>query len=148
MTDLQRSGDAMPTPSSTRILRLKAVLERTGLSRSTLSRRYLAAAWNDSAATAAPERLAAAQPACPWPLPTIRRSHVMSNASPILRLSKVLERTGLSRSTLYRKLHCGTFPRQLRISARCTGWRESDVDGWLRDPENYSVAPVYRKQAD
>lgn len=52
----------------------------------------------------------------------------------ILRLRGVLERTGLTRSTLYRKMYLGTFPRPLRISIRCAGWRESDVEAWLRDP--------------
>lgn len=66
----------------------------------------------------------------------------MSANSPgrILRLTSVLDRTGLSRSTLYRKMQFGTFPRQLRISARCAGWRESDVEAWLRDPVYYSTA--------
>ena len=65
----------------------------------------------------------------------------MSNNSPtrILRLKSVLERTGLSRSTLYRKMQDSTFPRALRISARCTGWRESDVEAWLRNPESYPL---------
>lgn len=35
--------------------------------------------------------------------------------SRILRVRTVLERTGLSRSTLYRKMHDRTFPRGLRI---------------------------------
>ena len=52
----------------------------------------------------------------------------------ILRLSAVLERTGLSRSTLYRKVQAGTFPRQIKISERCCGWRQSAVDEWLADP--------------
>jgi prophage regulatory protein len=66
----------------------------------------------------------------------------MSANSPerILRLKSVLERTGLSRSTLYRKIQLGTFPKQLRISTRCAGWRESDVDSWLRNPVFYSTA--------
>ena len=62
----------------------------------------------------------------------------------ILRLIAVLERTGLSRSTLYRKMQEGTFPRALRISARCTGWRESDVDAWLRNPETYPLLRLPR----
>lgn len=59
-------------------------------------------------------------------------------ASRILRLNAVLDRTGLSRSTLYRKLERGTFPAQVRISERCIGWRESDVDRWLNNPTAYS----------
>lgn len=57
----------------------------------------------------------------------------------ILRLKTVLERTGLSRSTLYRKIGQGSFPRQIAISARCAGWRESAVSDWVRNPMFYSV---------
>jgi len=60
------------------------------------------------------------------------------DAQRILRLNKVLDRTGLSRSTLYRKIECRTFPKQVRISERCVGWRESDIEGWLRNPMYYS----------
>jgi len=49
----------------------------------------------------------------------------------ILRLKTVVDRTGLSSSTIYRKIEAGTFPRQVRISARCSGWRESEVETWL-----------------
>ena len=59
------------------------------------------------------------------------------HAQRILRLTKVLDRTGLSRSTLYRKIETRTFPRQVRISERCVGWREADVEGWLRNPMYY-----------
>ena len=55
----------------------------------------------------------------------------------ILRISAVLERTGLSRSTLYRKVQDGTFPKQVRIAVRCAGWRESAVECWLRNPVFY-----------
>jgi prophage regulatory protein len=57
----------------------------------------------------------------------------------ILRLGAVLDRTGLSRSTLYRKIQMGTFPRQVRIAARCAGWRESAVNEWMRNPMFYQA---------
>lgn len=57
----------------------------------------------------------------------------------ILRLNAVLDRTGLSRSTLYPKVQTGTFPRQVRIATRCTGWRESAIKDWMRNPMFYSV---------
>jgi prophage regulatory protein len=66
----------------------------------------------------------------------------MTASNRILRLGSVLERTGLSRSTLYRKIERGTFPAQVRISERCIGWRESDVERWLRDPVHYSRTDV------
>jgi prophage regulatory protein len=57
----------------------------------------------------------------------------------ILRLNAVLDRTGLSRATLYRKIQNGTFPKQVRIAARCTGWRESAVNEWMQNPMFYTV---------
>lgn len=57
----------------------------------------------------------------------------------ILRLNAVLDRTGLSRATLYRKVQAGTFPRQVRIATRCMGWRESAINNWLSNPMHYSV---------
>lgn len=57
----------------------------------------------------------------------------------ILRLNTVLDRTGLSRSTLYRKMQAGTFPKQVKIAARCAGWRESAVSAWLRNPMFYDI---------
>lgn len=58
----------------------------------------------------------------------------------ILRIKSVLERTGLTRSTLYRKMQAGSFPRQVRISTRCAGWHESAVKAWLKNPVYYSAA--------
>jgi prophage regulatory protein len=49
----------------------------------------------------------------------------------------VLARTGLSRSTIYRKIKDGTFPSQVRISEHCCGWRESDIIRWIADPVQY-----------
>ncbi|QDX26161.1 AlpA family phage regulatory protein [Sphingomonas suaedae] len=55
----------------------------------------------------------------------------------ILRINTVLDRTGLSRSTMYRKMHDGTFPQNVQISTRCVGWRASAIDAWLRNPIFY-----------
>ena len=57
----------------------------------------------------------------------------------ILRIKTVLERTGLSRSTMYRKMQNGTFPKNVQISTRCAGWRESAISAWLRNPMFYHV---------
>lgn len=58
----------------------------------------------------------------------------------ILRLGTVLSLTGLSRSTLYRKIQAGEFPNRVQISANCVGWRESAVAAWLKDPMAYRSA--------
>jgi prophage regulatory protein len=62
----------------------------------------------------------------------------------ILRMRTVIERTGLSRSTLYRKMRDGTFPNQVRISEHCCGWRESAINRWIADP----VAHTENKTAE
>jgi prophage regulatory protein len=61
------------------------------------------------------------------------------NNDRILRIRTVLDRTGLSRSTLYRKVQNGTFPKQVQISTRCAGWRESSVNAWMKNPIFFSV---------
>jgi prophage regulatory protein len=60
----------------------------------------------------------------------------------ILRIRAVLARTGLSRSTLYRKIQAGSFPPQIKIAERCAGWRESDLERWLANPMFYDHAEV------
>lgn len=60
-----------------------------------------------------------------------------STPDKILRLKAVLERSGLSRSTLYRKMQDGSFPPSVKISTRCAGWREAAVIEWQRNPRSY-----------
>ena len=55
----------------------------------------------------------------------------------IIRLKTVLARTGLSRSTLYRKIAEGTFPRQVPISIHGAGWHESAINRWITDPAGF-----------
>ena len=52
----------------------------------------------------------------------------------IIRLKTVLDRTGLSRSTIYRKMAEGTFPPQLKIGVHGAGWHESAIDRWVANP--------------
>lgn len=58
----------------------------------------------------------------------------MSNLEKIIRLKTVLARTGLSRSTMYRKMKEGTFPKRVPISAHGAGWYESAVNQWIANP--------------
>ena len=55
----------------------------------------------------------------------------------IIRFNTVRARTGLSRSTIYRKIAEGTFPAQLKISTNGAGWRESDINRWIADPAGW-----------
>lgn len=58
----------------------------------------------------------------------------------ILRIKAVLALTGLTRSTLYRKMEAGTFPQNTQISTRCMGWRASVITEWLKNPMSYDTA--------
>jgi prophage regulatory protein len=61
----------------------------------------------------------------------------MPASEKIIRLKTVLDRTGLSRSTIYRKIAEGTFPRQVKVSIHGAGWHESAIDRWIADPPGY-----------
>jgi len=61
----------------------------------------------------------------------------IEHSQKIIRLPAVIDRTGLSRSTLYRKIAEGTFPRQVRIGIQSTGWYEAEVQQWIADPPAY-----------
>lgn len=58
-----------------------------------------------------------------------------------LRLQTVMERTGLSRSTIYERIDEGRFPRQMPLGPRSVGWLEADVSAWIED----RVAEAKRK---
>ena len=49
----------------------------------------------------------------------------------LLRFPAVRERTGLSRSTIWRLERLGDFPRHRRISANAVAWVEAEVVSWI-----------------
>ncbi|WP_322003032.1 AlpA family transcriptional regulator [Marinobacter alexandrii] len=49
----------------------------------------------------------------------------------VLRLAEVQEKTGLARSTLYKYVDAGTFPRPIYLGGRAVGWIDSEVHEWL-----------------
>lgn len=75
---------------------------------------------------------------------SMEKKRPVSHPEKIIRLKTVLLRTGLSRSTLYRKIADGTFPRQLPISINGAGWHESAVDRWIADPGGYRASDSER----
>ena len=59
----------------------------------------------------------------------VRQERLMLD--PILRMSEVVAVTGLSRSTIYRRMAEGQFPRSVKLGKGRVGWRESEVQEWL-----------------
>ncbi|MHA7881569.1 MAG: AlpA family transcriptional regulator [Saccharospirillum sp.] len=49
----------------------------------------------------------------------------------ILRIKDVMSRTGLARSTIYKHIDLGTFPKPVSLGGRAVGWVESEIDGWI-----------------
>jgi prophage regulatory protein len=49
----------------------------------------------------------------------------------LLRLPEVRERTGKSRSAIYREIRAGSFPRQLALGPRTAAWSEAEVSEWI-----------------
>jgi prophage regulatory protein len=51
----------------------------------------------------------------------------------MVRLPAVLEITGLAKSTLYKKMADGQFPRSVKIGPRACAWIWSEINGWVAD---------------
>ena len=51
----------------------------------------------------------------------------------LLRVHQVQDRTGLSRTTIWRLERRNQFPKHCRISARAIGWLEADVTRWIEE---------------
>ena len=50
----------------------------------------------------------------------------------LLRRTEVEELTGLSRSSIYRRMADGEFPRPVRVGALAVRWKESDITAWIQ----------------
>lgn len=54
----------------------------------------------------------------------------------ILRRKQVEDKTGLARSTIYKRIADGKFPKQINLGgARAIGWLESDIDDWINQQQ-------------
>ena len=50
----------------------------------------------------------------------------------IIRISQVMAKTGLGRSTIYHLLKSDKkFPRSISLGSRSVGWIEAEVDKWI-----------------
>ncbi len=51
----------------------------------------------------------------------------------LIRLPRVMDLTGLGKSSVYFGVKARTFPAPVRLSARAVAWRESDIDRWISE---------------
>lgn len=61
--------------------------------------------------------------------------HSMTPPSPlrVMRLPEVKQRTGLSRSSIYRLMGEARFPKSCKLGERIIAWVEADIDRWLAE---------------
>ena len=58
-------------------------------------------------------------------------NETQTSAHTFLRRRQVESRTGLARSTLYRKVAEGTFPKPMRLGPRSVGWLADEIETWI-----------------
>jgi prophage regulatory protein len=54
------------------------------------------------------------------------------NPMNILKPKDVIQRTGLSKVTIWRLERAGEFPKRIFLSDRCRGWDEEEINKWLK----------------
>ena len=62
---------------------------------------------------------------------TGNQTRPMTHEKRMLRFPDVLERTGLSKATIYRLLKANKFPAPMRLSPRSVGWPVQLIEDWL-----------------
>ena len=53
-------------------------------------------------------------------------------ATDLLRLPQVQQRTGLSRSEIYRRMSLGDFPQKVALGVRVVGWVSEEIDAYIQ----------------
>ena len=51
----------------------------------------------------------------------------MTASMRIIRLNEVIDLTGLARSTVYKYVADGGFPKPVTLGPRCVGWVETEI---------------------
>lgn len=51
----------------------------------------------------------------------------------IYRLPKVIKRTGIKRSHIYKLMQEGKFPKQIHLTERAVGWTKESIDDWCQE---------------
>lgn len=59
-----------------------------------------------------------------------------------LRIAAVVQKTGMSRSWLYREIQAGRFVPPVRLGERARGYVESDVEAWMQARKESAHAEV------
>ena len=70
----------------------------------------------------------------------------------IMRLKEVMNTTGLGRSSIYKLMSEGRFPRSVSLHARASGWVDEEIEAWVteriecRDRDAAEIAEAFTHQ--
>lgn len=56
-----------------------------------------------------------------------------------LRITNVMKKTGIARSTIWLWVKENKFPQPIRLSPRVTVWVEADIEEWQREQKNQLI---------
>ena len=56
-----------------------------------------------------------------------------TTAPRFLRISEVLQMTGMGTTFIYDRMRDGTFPKQIQLGPRSIVWNEREVVQWMED---------------
>ena len=56
----------------------------------------------------------------------------------IFRRRELENRIGVKRSSIYKMMDEGLFPKPVRLGRRAVGWREEDIEHWLKQMQEVS----------
>ena len=59
----------------------------------------------------------------------------------LFRLPAVIDKVGLSKSTIYKMIAAGTFPPPIKLGKRASGWWEDEIDAWLVSRSTSPASP-------
>lgn len=64
----------------------------------------------------------------------------------LLRVTEVIQITGLHRSAIYAAIDAGTFPKPRKIASQSVRWRTDEIQDWIKaqpvgDPINRKGKP-------
>lgn len=73
------------------------------------------------------------------------QGHLSETRERLMRLPEVKRRVGLGRSTIYRLMDLGAFPKARKLGLRAIAWSEAEIDEWISEKLTVSDGPLARR---
>ena len=113
-----------------KILRMNDVMAMTGLARVTIYR-YIKIGLFPQPTRLSPTTIGWPESAIQAWLAACAGRSAEDVGTRVLRISEVSKMVGIARSTLYRYIDRGLFPKQIKIGPNASGWLETDIRAWI-----------------